>query len=319
MTFASRPATKENLRLRNDSSNEFLTRSNVNQQRVSHSFRRAPRSFQIRSPTSLTLVPTSFALVPNSPPTSRSHSFRRARARSRFATHGRDQQRTGNHRAQRAPQQGAEEKNSTALRYHVCRVSALCHARNFRSRSNLTMGCAHAWMSGRAYQSSLSMSRPVYRLKTSADTLKTVRTRPSRSTSDVVNSLPSSPAQARHSDLRTNYKQFRLKTITSQIENQPANHARSTNVHRATHAHAETMHTVRIVRDFKTKNSLAFNPAASHRLVTIIDASDFSCVLLHYEAYNLHSTNRRFASSPNSFVSGIMLSLDTRPSFDLTP
>ena len=49
MTFASRPATKENLRLWNDSSNEFLTRSNVNQQRVSRSFRRAPRSFQIRN------------------------------------------------------------------------------------------------------------------------------------------------------------------------------------------------------------------------------------------------------------------------------
>ena len=70
MTFASRPASKENLRLRNDSSNEFLTRSNVNQQRVSHSFRRAPRSFQIRSPMSLTLVSTSSALVPNSPLTS---------------------------------------------------------------------------------------------------------------------------------------------------------------------------------------------------------------------------------------------------------
>ena len=47
-------------------SDEFFTRSNVNQQRVSHSFCRAPRSFQIRSPTSLTLVPTSFALVPDS-------------------------------------------------------------------------------------------------------------------------------------------------------------------------------------------------------------------------------------------------------------
>ena len=62
--FASR-ATKDNLRLRNDSSNEFLTRSNVNQQRVSHelrarsryavqrvshSFRRASRSFQIHLP-----------------------------------------------------------------------------------------------------------------------------------------------------------------------------------------------------------------------------------------------------------------------------
>ena len=33
----------------------------------------------------------------------------------------------------------------------------------------------------------------------------------------------------------------------------------------------------------------------------------------------MHSTNRRIASSPNSFVSGIILSLDTRPSFDLTP
>ena len=37
---------------------------------ISHSFCRAPRSFQIRSLTSLTLVPTSFALVPNSLPTS---------------------------------------------------------------------------------------------------------------------------------------------------------------------------------------------------------------------------------------------------------
>ena len=128
--FASRPATKESLRLRNGSSNEFLTRSNVNQQRVS-------------------LVLTSSALVPDTQ-SNESHtrfdelrarskfttheSHTRAdelRARSRFATHGRDQQRTSNHRAQRAPQQGAEEKNSTALRYHVCRVSALCPARQF--------------------------------------------------------------------------------------------------------------------------------------------------------------------------------------------
>ena len=48
--FVSRPGSKENLRLRNDSSNEPLTRSNVNQQRVSHSFRRASRSFQIHHP-----------------------------------------------------------------------------------------------------------------------------------------------------------------------------------------------------------------------------------------------------------------------------
>ena len=47
--FASRPATKDNLRLWNDFSNEFITRSNVNQQRVSHSCRRASRSFQIRN------------------------------------------------------------------------------------------------------------------------------------------------------------------------------------------------------------------------------------------------------------------------------
>ena len=90
------------------------------------------------------------------------------RARSRFATHGRDRQRTGNHRARRAPQQGAEEKNSTARRYHVCRVSTRCPARYFCSRSNQTMGCAHTWMSGRAYESSLSMSRLVHKLKTSA-------------------------------------------------------------------------------------------------------------------------------------------------------
>ena len=67
--FAPRPATKDNLRLWNDTRNEFHTRSNVNQQRVSHSFRRASRSFQIRNLTSLTLVPTSFALVPDSQPT----------------------------------------------------------------------------------------------------------------------------------------------------------------------------------------------------------------------------------------------------------
>ena len=85
---------------------------------------------------------TSSSLVPTST-THESHTRVELRARFRFSTHGRDRQKTGNHRAQRAPQQGAEEKNSTALRYHVCRVSALCPARNFRSRSNQTMGCAH--------------------------------------------------------------------------------------------------------------------------------------------------------------------------------
>ena len=48
--------------------------------------------------------------------------------------------------------------------------------------------------------------------------------------------------QASYTDLGTNSKQFGLKTITRQIENQPTNHARSTNVHCA--AHAESVHTV---------------------------------------------------------------------------
>ena len=55
--------------------------------------------------------------------------------------------------------------------------------------------------SWRSANCALTLSR-----KCLIDTLKTVRTRPSRSTSAVVNSLPSSPAQALHSDLRTNYK-----------------------------------------------------------------------------------------------------------------
>ena len=107
-------------------SNEFLTRSNDNQQRVSHSFRRASRSFQIRNPRSR-------STEDRQPPCSASTATR--------------------------------SRGKAALRHHVCRVSALCPARNFRSRSNQTMGCAHAWMSGRAYESSLSMSRLVYKLK----------------------------------------------------------------------------------------------------------------------------------------------------------
>ena len=114
----------------------------------SHSFRRASRSFQIRSPTSLTI---------------RSDELR---ARSRFATHGRDQQRTGNHCAQRAPHHTKEQRNKRLNSAPL--PGLLCPARNFRSRSNQTMGCAHAWMSGRAYESSPSMSRLVCMLKTSA-------------------------------------------------------------------------------------------------------------------------------------------------------
>ena len=89
MTFASRPATKENLRLRNDSRNEFLTRSKVIKQRVSHSFRRAPtqsneshtRSDELRARSKFT--------------THESHTRAdELRARCRFATQGRDQQAT---------------------------------------------------------------------------------------------------------------------------------------------------------------------------------------------------------------------------------
>ena len=174
---------------------------------------------------------------------------------------------------------------------------------------------------------------------------QTVRTRLSRSTSALVtppssspNGSPSSPAQARHSDLRTNYKQFGLKQITSQIENQPANHARTANVHRATHAENYT-HCVKCDSNcFATSNANllrdSFNLLAQqrirssglHRTIAGIQPSgitssrsstfpDFSCVLLHYEVSSLHSANRRltfrfsnsfsnsFASFPNSFVS----------------
>ena len=51
-------------------------------------------------------------------------------------------------------------------------VFLLCVLRaHFRTRLTPVMGCAHAWMSGRAYESSLSMSRRVYRLKTTSAVL----------------------------------------------------------------------------------------------------------------------------------------------------
>ena len=48
---------------------------------------------------------------------------------------------------QRAPHSFSKQgtgktQDSTALRYHVCRVSALCPVHNFRSHSNQTMSCA---------------------------------------------------------------------------------------------------------------------------------------------------------------------------------
>ena len=96
VTSTSQPATK-------GQSATFLSH---HQQRLSHLFQRRPE-------TSSTLVPTSFPLVPDSQPTV-------AIIRG-----------TSDQRAQRAPQQGTEEKDSTALRHHVCRLSAQCPARYF--------------------------------------------------------------------------------------------------------------------------------------------------------------------------------------------
>ena len=53
---------------------------------------------------------TSSSLLPTSTSNESHTRSDELRARSRFATHGRNQQRTSNHRAQRAPQQGAEER-----------------------------------------------------------------------------------------------------------------------------------------------------------------------------------------------------------------
>ena len=143
---------------------------------------------------------------------------------------------------------------------------------------------------------------------------QTVRTRPSRSTSAVA--------------ARPKPDMFGLKAITSQIEKQPAHHARSTtNVHRAAHVESYA-HCVNCDTNcFKTSNAkllrdsfnlltqqrirssgltellLAFSPAASRRH----DPRRFQirCALLHLSASSLHSTNRRLASrfpnsSPNS-------------------
>ena len=116
-------------------------------------------------------------------------------------------------------------KKKTMTNKELFAVFLLCVLRATFIHARTSEWAAHTWMSGRAYESSLSMSRPVYRLKTSAvlwqcgwsgtntppdeggqnypppgvlalcqlhrkcliNTLKTVRTRPSRSTSAVVN------------------------------------------------------------------------------------------------------------------------------------
>ena len=79
----------------------------------------------------------------------------------RLATLSRDHQRD---RQPDRCQQGMDT-DSTELRYHVCRVSALCPVRNSRSHSN--QSCATHMMNVHVSHS-LSMSRPVYRLKASA-------------------------------------------------------------------------------------------------------------------------------------------------------
>ena len=116
------------------------------------------------------------------------------------------------------------------------------------------------------------------------------------------------------SDLRTNNKQLGLKTITNQIENQPANHARSTtNVHRATHAEnyangvkcdtdvcSET-HSDLLAQQRSHSSGLCcwrFIPAASRRH----DPRRFQilCVVLHY---TLSSCNRPIIDSFPDFSS----------------
>ena len=84
--------------------------------------------------TSLPLVSTSFALVPDSQLTSRDH--------------------TG---------QGTEETDSAQLRYHVCSVSVSNAQHTFLET---VQRAVRTWMSDvHASESSLSMSRLVYRLK----------------------------------------------------------------------------------------------------------------------------------------------------------
>ena len=64
-----------------------------------------------------------------------------------------------------------ENKNRRKTRKVFVRVSVLCSARNFRSRTNQTMDYSYVWMSGYAYESSLSMSRLVYRLNSTSTVL----------------------------------------------------------------------------------------------------------------------------------------------------
>ena len=117
--FASRPATKDNLRLLESplATSSLLVPTTTSNESHTRSYELRARS-RIRNPTSLTLVPT-----------------RGKRTQQRSAT--------------------------------MFAVFLLCVLRaTFVHARTRQWASVHAWMSGRAYESSLSMSRPVYRLKT---------------------------------------------------------------------------------------------------------------------------------------------------------
>ena len=106
---------------------------------------------------------TSSSLVPTSTSNESHTRVDELHARSRFATDGRDQQRTVLSEHHNKEQKKRTQRRSATM----FAVFLLCVLRDTLCLTP-AMGCAHAWMSGRAYESSLSMSRLVYRLKTSA-------------------------------------------------------------------------------------------------------------------------------------------------------
>ena len=97
---------------------------NVNQQRVSHSFRRAQCSFQIRR-------------------SNESHTRAdELRVRSRFATHGRDQQRTGNPPCSASHLNKEQRKRTQRRSATMFAVFLLCVLRDNLCLTP-AMGCAH--------------------------------------------------------------------------------------------------------------------------------------------------------------------------------
>ena len=74
--------------------------------------------------------------------------------------------------------------------------------------------------------------------------------------------------------------------------------------------HLFSWHNKEFVQVISTELLLAFNPAASRRLVTF---PDFTCVLLHYDAFQLAFDQPRFQTQRDSFSFGYMTP------FDLTP